>query len=79
LTGADGEAGLVSYATGSVTTAEVATEVGRTLDSAGLAVEVRPVGEVGGGVGRYGAVVGSAIRAGKCVNDRRLWALLRIL
>jgi menaquinone-dependent protoporphyrinogen oxidase len=53
---------LVAYATRTGSTAEVAEAIARRLCEAGLSAEVRPVADVAGVEGYFGAVLGSAIR-----------------
>ncbi|MBE9508223.1 MAG: flavodoxin domain-containing protein [Chloroflexi bacterium] len=61
---------LVAYATKAGSTAEVAAEIGRVIESkGGCQVDVRPVGKLKE-VGGYDAVIiGSAIRAGKWLPE----------
>jgi len=61
---------LVAYATKAGSTAEVAAEIGRVVESKGdCKVDVHPVGKVKE-VGGYDAVIiGSAIRAGKWLPE----------
>ena len=61
---------LVAYATKAGSTAEVAAEIGRVVESkGGCKVDVHPVGKVKE-VGGYDAVIiGSAIRAGKWLPE----------
>ncbi len=61
---------LVAYATKAGSTAEVADEIGRVIESkGGRKVDVRPVGKLKE-VGGYDAVIiGSAIRAGKWLPE----------
>jgi menaquinone-dependent protoporphyrinogen oxidase len=53
---------LVAYATRTGSTAEVAEAIGRRLCDAGLAADVRPIGEVASHADYHGAVLGSAVR-----------------
>lgn len=60
---------LVAYATRCGSTREVAEEIGRALAGAGLAVDVRPVGEVDDLSPYRAVVVGSPIRGGKWLPE----------
>jgi menaquinone-dependent protoporphyrinogen oxidase len=56
---------LIAYASGTGTTAEVAAEIGKTLETRGFAVDVRPVTENPPVAGYDAVLIGSAIRGGK--------------
>ena len=61
---------LIAYATKTGSTAEVATEIGRVIESkGGCQVDVRPVGKLNGVDGYDAVVIGSAIRAGKWLPE----------
>ena len=61
---------LVAYATKAGSTAEVAAEIGRVIESkGGCQVDVRPVGKLNGVDGYDAVVIGSAIRAGKWLPE----------
>ena len=61
---------LVAYATKAGSTAEVAAEIGRALESkGGCNVDVRPVDELQDVDGYDAAIIGSAIRAGKWLPE----------
>ncbi len=55
---------LVTYATGTGSTADVAEAIGATLAESGLAVDVRPMKEIRDLTQYQGVVAGSAIHAG---------------
>ena len=61
---------LVAYATKAGSTAEVAAEIGRVIESkGGCKVDVHPVGKVKGVDGYDAVIIGSAIRAGKWLPE----------
>ncbi len=61
---------LVAYATKAGSTADVAAEIGRVIESrGGCEVDVRPVDKVVRVTGYDAAIVGSAIRAGKWLPE----------
>jgi len=61
---------LVAYATKTGSTAEVAAEIGRVIESkGGCQVDVRPVGKLKGVDGYDAVVIGSAIHAGKWLSE----------
>ena len=61
---------LVTYATKAGSTAEVAAEIGRVIESkGGCQVDVCPVGKLNGVDGYDAVVIGSAIRAGKWLPE----------
>ena len=61
---------LVAYATKAGSTAEVAAEIGRVMESKGdCQVDVHPVGKVKEVGGYDAAIIGSAIRAGKWLPE----------
>ena len=61
---------LIAYATKAGSTAEVAAEIGRVIESkGGCQVDVRPVGKLNGVDGYDAVVIGSAIRAGKWLPE----------
>ena len=63
---------LIAYATKAGSTAEVAAEIGRVIESkGGCQVDVRPVGKLNGVDGYDAVVIGSAIRAGKWLPEAR--------
>lgn len=61
---------LIAYATKAGSTAEVAAEIGRVIESkGGCQVDVCPVGKLNGVDGYDAVVIGSAIRAGKWLPE----------
>ena len=61
---------LVAYATKAGSTAEVAAEIGRVVESkSGCKVDVHPVGKLKEVGGYDAAIIGSAIRAGKWLPE----------
>ena len=60
---------LVTYATKAGSTGEVAEAIGQVLCEGGVAVDVKPVKEVGDVSGYGGVVVGSAIRMGRWLPE----------
>ena len=61
---------LIAYATKTGSTAEVATEIGRVIESkGGCQVDVRPVGKLNGVDGYDAVVIGSAIRGGRWLPE----------
>ncbi len=61
---------LVAYATKAGSTAEVAAEIGRVIESkSGCRVDVHPMSRLDGVNGYGGVIIGSAIRAGKWLPE----------
>ena len=61
---------LVAYATKAGSTAEVAAEIGRVMESkGGCEVDVHPVGKLEGVSGYDAVIIGSAIRVGKWLPE----------
>ena len=61
---------LVAYATKAGSTAEVAAEIGRVMESkSGCQVDVRPVGRLDGVDGYDAVLIGSGIRGGKWLPE----------
>lgn len=62
---------LIAYASRYGATREIAEAIGRALDKRGVAVDVRPAGEVGRLEGYRAVVLGSAIYSGGWLEDAR--------
>lgn len=60
---------LIAYASKYGSTAEIAAEIGRTLEESGLSVEVRTVGSVHDLSAYRAAIIGSAVYAGSWMSD----------